>query len=250
MQIVESYTLSDAQKKMLVEELPFADEGMFSDKLFRNHYDVVCMSYLADCNLGVYRRKETGERVAFVPGFYPMTEEANWPKYIGKEIYTSRFVFTEEFLRWFSGHYSFEGILTPEQILQNIRFIREKLSPDTLLILILGVEIPFEKNKNPAYEGRHLVHREVNERIKKFAAENPNVAYLDINRYIKGQESFYDQFNHFVQEVYYEMAKDLVRIVAEKKSIALTEKSRTFLRVETLKEDLRMVKNRILRKKK
>ena len=46
------------------------------------------------------------------------------------------------------------------------------------------------------------------------------------------------------------MAKDLVRIVAEKKSIALTEKSRTFLRVETLKEDLRMVKNRILRKKK
>ena len=249
-QIVESYTLSDEQKKMLVEELPFADEGMFSDKLFRNHYDVVCMSYLADCNLGVYRRKETGERVAFVPGFYPMTEEANWPKYIGKEIYTSRFVFTEEFLRWFSGHYSFEGILTPEQILQNIRFIREKLSSDTLLILILGVEIPFEKNKNPAYEGRHLVHGEVNERIKKFAAENPNVAYLDINRYIKGQESFYDQFNHFVQEVYYEMAKDLVRIVAEKKSIALTEKSRTFLRVETLKEDLRMVKNRILRKKK
>ena len=249
-QIVESYTLSEEQKKMLVEELPFADEGMFSDRLFREHYDVVCMSYLSDCNLGVYRRKATGEKIAFVPGFYPMTEEKNWPKYIGKEIYTSRFEFTEEFLRWFRDHYAFEGILTPEEILKNIRFIREQLAPDTLLILILGVEIPFEKNRNPAYEGRHLVQKEVNDRIRRLAEENPNVAYLDINKYIKGQESFYDQFNHFVQEVYYEMARDLVAVVAEKKNLTLTEKSKSFMRMETLKEDLRLIKNRILRRKK
>lgn len=249
-QIVESFTLSKEQKDMLIAELPFADEGMFSDRLFREHFDVVCMSYLSDCNLGVYQRKESGEKIAFVPGYYPMTEEANWPKYIGKEIYTSRFQFTEEFLSWFSEHYSFEGILTPDEILENIRFIREHLAPDTLLILILGVEIPFEKNRNPAYEGRHLVQKEVNDRIRQLAEENPNVAFLDINRYIKGQESFYDQFNHFVQEVYYEMAKNLVKVVAEKKSIALSEKSKTFLRIETLKEDLRMVKNRILGKKK
>lgn len=139
--------------------------------------------------------------------------------------------------------------LTPDEILENIRFIREQLAPDTLLILILGVEIPFDKNKNPAYEGRHLVQKEVNDRIRQLAEEHPNVAYLDINHYIKGQESFYDQFNHFVQEVYYEMAKDLVKVVAEKKSIALSEKSKTFMRVETLKEDLRMWKNRILGKK-
>lgn len=248
-QIVESFTLSKEQKDKLIAELPFADEGMFSDRLFREHFDVVCMSYLSDCNLGVYKRKESGEKIAFVPGYYPMTEKANWPKYIGKEIYTSRFAFTEEFLSWFSEHYSFEGILTPDEIMENIRFIREHLSPDTLLILILGVEIPFEKNRNPAYEGRHLVQKEVNDRIRQLAEENPNVAFLDINRYIKGQESFYDQFNHFVQEVYYEMAKDLVRVVAEKKSIALSEKSKTFMRIETLKEDLRMVKNRILGKK-
>jgi len=249
-QIVESYTLSEAQKKMLVEELPFADEDMFSDRLFTEHYDIVCMSYLADCNLGVYRRKETGERVAFVPGYYPITEKKNWQKYINREIYTSRFTFTEPFLEWFSKQYEFEGILTPDEILENIRFIREHLAPDTLLILILGAEIPFKKNRNPAYEGRHLVQKEVNDRIRRLAEENENITFLDINRYIKGQESFYDQFNHFVQEVYYEMAKDLVKVVAEKKSIELSEKSRTFMRVETWKEDLRMIKNRILRRKK
>lgn len=81
------------------------------------------------------------------------------------------------------------------------------------------------------------------------AVSHGNVAFLDINKYIKGQESFYDQFNHFVQEVYYEMARELVELVAERKQISLNKRSKTFMRVETLKEDLRLIKNKLLRKK-
>lgn len=248
--IVESITLSKEEKQRIIDELPFGDEKMYSARIFEGDYDVVCLSILTDCNLGVYRRKATGGRVAFLPGFYPLTDPRNWEKYMERKIYTSKCGFTKEFLESFSEEYEFEGILTPEQIIENLKFIRAHLKPETLLVLILGVEIPYERNTNPAYEGRHLIHRDVNGRIKTLVAENPNMDYIDINRFVKGQGSFYDQFNHFVPEVYYEMSKDLVRLVRERKNYGMEEKSRAFMRIETLKEELRLVKNKILGKKK
>ena len=63
--IVEANILSDKQKELIVNELPFMDLGAYNNNIYKLPYKVVVLSYLQDCNLGVYQRKGTGEKFAF-----------------------------------------------------------------------------------------------------------------------------------------------------------------------------------------
>lgn len=243
--MVQSLTLSEEQKRRVAEELPFGDENMYSDKLFTGGYDVVCISSLVDSNLGVYRRKETGEKVAFAEGFYPLTDSSNWEKYSKGDIYTSGCRFTKELLQEFSRQYEFLGICTPEETVGNFQFIRSQLSEKTLLIIMLGTEIYYEGNQLAAYQNRHIEHKQRNDAIRDWARNYENVTCIDVNNYITGQESFYDHFNHFVPAVYYGISKDLVRIVGEWTGHTMVEKSKTYLWMETVKDNLRKIKRKL-----
>lgn len=245
--IVQALTLSDEQKCRIIEELPFGDELMYSDRLFRGDYDVVCISALVDANLGVYRRKETGEEVAFVEAYYPLTEEQNWESYSNKKLYTSGCDFSRDFLKEFSEKYEFMGALSPEKVVENLNFIRQHLKEETLLIIMLGSELCYEKNQLPAYKNRHLEHKVLNEQIRKFVKESKNMACIDVNTYLKGQESFYDHLNHFVPSVYYEMSKDIVRLVNAHTGEKLGEKSKTYLLVQNVKSPLRRLKKIVVK---
>lgn len=243
--MVQALTLSEEQKRRVAEELPFGDENMYSDKLFTGGYDVVCISSLVDSNLGVYRRKETGEKVAFAEGFYPLTDSSNWEKYSKGDIYTSGCHFTKELLQEFSRQYEFLGICTPEETVCNFQFIRSQLSEKTLLIIMLGTEIYYEGNQLAAYQNRHIEHKQRNDAIRDWAKNYENVTCIDVNHYITGQESFYDHFNHFVPAVYYGISKDLVRIVGEWTGHTMVEKSKTYLWMETVKDNLRKIKRKL-----
>lgn len=243
--MVQALTLSEEQKRRVVGELPFGDENMYSDKLFTGGYDVVCISSLVDSNLGVYRRKETGEKVAFAEGFYPLTDSSNWEKYSKGDIYTSGCHFTKELLQEFSRQYEFLGICTPEETVCNFQFIRSQLSEKTLLIIMLGTEIYYEGNQLAAYQNRHIEHKQRNDAIRDWAKNYENVTCIDVNHYITGQESFYDHFNHFVPAVYYGISKDLVRIVGEWTGHTMVEKSKAYLWMETVKDNLRKIKRKL-----
>lgn len=100
--ILEALRLSDARKRRIAEEFAFLDMGMYSDRIFRGNYRVVFLSILTDCNLGVYRRKDTGEQFAFGEYLHPLTDAANWPGLIRGEYYTANFPFTESILKDFA----------------------------------------------------------------------------------------------------------------------------------------------------
>ncbi len=239
--IVQAHTLSAEQKQEIAAELPFGDEKMYSDLIYQHPYDVVFISILQDVNLGMYRRKETGEIVAFAQGCYPLTDRANWEGYIEGKIYTAQCGLTREFLEEFSEKYEFAGILTPEQTVENILKIREYLRPDTYLVVMLGTETEYLKNKNPAWTGKNLVYKEINGRIKNLCKERENMDYIDVNRYIRGQESFYDHYNHFVVSVYYEMAKDIVNLIRGKTGQAVEQKTAAYVWKRKGKEFLKRV---------
>lgn len=48
---------------------------MYSDLIYKKHFDVIFISILNDVNLGIYERKNTGELVAFTEAYYPLTDE-------------------------------------------------------------------------------------------------------------------------------------------------------------------------------
>lgn len=50
--IVEAMRLTEEQKKRILDEVPFADEGIYSDRIYKGAYKVVIVSILQDANLG------------------------------------------------------------------------------------------------------------------------------------------------------------------------------------------------------
>ncbi len=221
--IVEALRLSAAQKRRVVEEVPFLHEGIYRDDLYKKGYRVVIVSILADANLGVYRRKGTGERFAFGEGFRPLTDPANWDGYIRGEYSTSSVRFTRELLEHLAEQYEFAGINTPTQIVENLGYIKAHLPGDCTLAVLLGGELCYEKNTFPAYENRHLVHREINRAIRASGLE---LELLDVNPYLKDQTSFYDHFNHYIKPVYYALAGDIVALIRDRTGQQLRETGR------------------------
>jgi hypothetical protein len=236
--VVEALRLSTEAKKRIVEEVPFADAGMYNDAIYKYKYRMVFLSVLTDANLGVYQRKGTGERLAFLEYLHPLTEPASWPGLLDGSYYTAGFHFTQEILQHFAEGYEFLGRNTASQTVENLTFIRQHLSENCTLVILLGGELPYEKNTIPAYNDRHLVHRELNSAIRKWAVSNKNVELLDVNRYLDGQNSFYDHFNHYTKPIYYSLAKEMVQLINEATGIGLRNTSRLKMVQIRLKEIL------------
>lgn len=236
--IVESLRLTPEQKQRVLDEVPFTDKGMYSDNIYKLPYKVVFISILTDANLGVYRRKDTGERLAIMEYIHPLTDPASWNGIISGEYPHSGFTFTEEVLRDFTKKYEFLGRNTPEQILENLQYVRKHLSKDCLLVIMLGGELYYEKNSFEAYMDRHLVHREINALLRSWAETQDNVKLLDVNKYLTDQSSFYDHFNHYIKPVYYALAGEMVDIVNEHTGSKVKETSKLVMVKIRLKEML------------
>ena len=245
--VVEALRLSDAQKQRVLGEVPFTDAGMYCDSIYRTGYRVVFLSILTDANLGVYRRKETGERFAFLEYIHPITDPANWPGLIRGEYNCAGFAFTEEILREFSRNYEFIGRNAPQQVVENLSYIRSHLPQDCILAVMLGGELYYEKNTFEAYRDRHLVHKAMNDAVRAWAAKMPNVRLMDVNRYLVDQSSFYDHFNHYVKPVYYALAAEMVQIAGEATGTAIRETSRAKMALMQAKEALYPITKRIKR---
>lgn len=213
--IVESHRLLHEQKNIVINEVPFTDIGMYSDALFTKGYKVAIISILADANLGVYRRKETGERIAVMEYIHPLTDESSWDGIVSGEYPHTGFNFNEQILKDFSEKYEFVGRNSAQTTLENLKYIREHLADECMLVVMLGGELYYEKNTFEAYMDRHIVHKEMNELIREWAEEMPNVRLIDVNKYLVDQSSFYDHFNHYIKPVYYKIAGEIVDVINE-----------------------------------
>lgn len=236
--VVEALRLTEAQKQLVVQEVPFASIDMYNDNIYKFPYKVVFLSILSDCNLGVYRRKETGERLAFLEYIHPITDPSNWSNLIAGQYPTANFHFTDDILKKFAAQYEFIGRNTPQQIVENLTYIRSNLSADCVLVIMLGGELCYEKNTFEAYRDRHIVHKQVNAAIRKWAENQPNVRLIDVNKYIIDQNSFYDHFNHYVKPVYYALAAEMVAIVNDVIGSQISETARSKMLLIRAKEIL------------
>lgn len=236
--IVEALRLSGEEKQRILDEVPFTDEGMYCDNIYRHGYKVVFISILADCNLGVYQRKETGERLAIMEYLHPLTDPQNWEGIISGIYPHAGFTFTEDILRSFSEKYEYVGRNTPQMIIENLTYIRQHLAEDCMMVVMMGGELYYEKNMFEAYRDRHLVHREVNSAVRAWADGQKNIRLMDVNRYIKDQSSFYDHFNHYIKPVYYALAQEMVEIVNEATGSTIQNTSKRKMLMIRMKEML------------
>jgi len=221
--------LNSEERKQILDECTFADETMFGTAIYDKDVAIAFISTLSEANLGIYRRKSDGFCIAFGEAYYPLTDPHNWNLYIEKKIFDAHNNFTAEWLKSFSDKYDFIGPLKPEEIIEHAKELLTKVPITTKICFILGSETPFERNTQENYKNRHLINREINNLFRKLSKEDDRVLLIDVNDYIRGQEDFTNNINHFHRRVYYEIATKANEYIEANTGIRLKQKSLFYL---------------------
>lgn len=222
-------SLSDDARQRLVDDLVFNDKDMFETHMFDDNVTLLIVSTMIEPNLGIYRNKNTGEKIAFGEYIHPLTDKNLWPDFINNNFYTADNRFSLEWLEWFGNNYEFLGALSPVEICQNAKRLLEILPKSTSVAYILGPEIPFDGETNSNYFGREKVYSEINRLFRELHAANPRVLLIDVNRWVKKQSAFTNNINHWQRQIYYNMANCVNDFIYELTGAKLTTKSGAYL---------------------
>lgn len=245
-QIVTSLISTNKRKQEIIEEIPWFDKDMLTTKLASWNYEFVVISLLTDGNCGLYKRKNTGEYVSLCEAYYDLTDKKNWQMYINEEVFTSNILFREEDLIKFSELYEFvenrDGGMTADS-LQKIYDLKPENSK---IVLIMGSEKEYLGKKKMSYEGRHLIHKAMNDKIREWSKNKKDVFLMPIDKYIHEDKDYWDSINHFSKRVYYDLAKDIVYLVNSHGGEQNGTKGKSYLIKETVMQHLRKWKTEIM----
>ena len=150
-----SLEYDDKTKEELVKELPFYDNNIFNNIVFDQDVDVLIFSPLIDYSLGVYQSK-SNKNVVFVydNGQKPIDKsDKRLSAETVDEIYSK---------------YSYRGIITPERLYDNLVFIRSKLNPKTMMIVLNGSE---QDIYYPDEINMVEIHRSLNRSVARLCSE-------------------------------------------------------------------------------
>lgn len=195
---------TEDQKKQLLDDCIFNDEGIFKTAIYDKDTKLVFLSTFHEPNWGIYRKKNTDIYISYGRWNEPLTDKNSWDFWL--KFTDDSNTFTEEWLESFAAKYEFIGKLTPAESFENIKKAFAKMNEKAVLCLMLGSETPYLANKLAFRQGRELYYKELNTRIRKWAEQEPRVCYIDFNDFIKGQSSFDGNINHFTRDVYYKAA--------------------------------------------
>lgn len=209
---------TEEEKTRLISENIFMDEGYFDSQMFKKDYDVVFLSSVLENNVGIYRRKESDLLLPFSNCAYPLTDEKSWGRYLYCDggYDNGQNQFSEVFLRWFSDHYEYIGVETPVEYISRLDYILSNLPMKTILCILLGSELRYEREKRPWMLNREIPHKEFNDTLRQWASNHSDrVKLLDINRIVTHQEDYDGSINHFKVRIYYQIAQEVVCLLNE-----------------------------------
>lgn len=236
-QILSALTLSEQEKKHIIETNAWFDKAMFDTLLCDNNISCLILSMLSDGNLGIYRHREKGFYVSLCENCYDLTDEKNWNDYIDGNVFTSGIKFTQEDLRKFASEYTKVDNSDGEVTMCCLDKIYNLISSKTKIILLLGSEreeLPFVPQKS--YVGRNLFHKMLNKRISQWAKDKENVGLMFFDKYINSKDDFVDTINHFTKRVYFDLSKDIVSALDNNN---ITNKNESALLTENIKQKLK-----------
>lgn len=228
------HSLPQEDKNRLNDTLIFNDAEMFKTSMYDDDVSLIILSTMIEPNIGIYKNRKTGFKIAFGEASYPLTDKNNWAKYKDGTIFTAGNVFTDQWLNWFSSEYEFCGKLSPEDVLYNAKELLKKISPQAKICYILGPEIPFKQEKNPNYFGREKIYTQINSLFRKLSESDSRVLIVDVNQWVKQQRDFNNTINHFQRRVYYKMAQCINQYIADSIGYKVHKKSILYLKYRTL----------------
>ncbi|MDO4301382.1 MAG: HAD-IIIC family phosphatase [Clostridia bacterium] len=242
--ILQSLTLKENQLKQMEKELPFWDEQLYKTKFFSENYDIIFLSVFKDSVSGLYRNKSDGTEAVYGDWFVDLTDKSNWDFYLDKNNLSSHM--ERERLEMFAEKFEYIGRISQEQIIENLRKLREKLNDKTLLVISVPTAYAYIDKNQSKKNDRSKYNKRLSLLVKKEFASDDNVEIIDYTDYANSDEDFLDTSNHFTKKVYYQVAQRYTEIIAKRCGGELKTKGHWYIIYLSLEDSIR----KLLRKNK
>ena len=192
----------------LSKKFPFPDPDEFKTRFFDKKYNLVFLSLLTTTHSGIYQNKTDGSYAFFGYTNCDITDEDNREKILAPlpdEAKKLNLIMLNQFKK----DYVFCGNPPVETVINNLKYIRENLAPETSLVLILGSEVPCPRTQ-AGYENMDQRHKILNEAVREFADGCKNIDIIELTDLIRSEEDYGDCINHFSRQVYYSLAGEII----------------------------------------
>lgn len=221
--IVQSHKFPKQYCEEILKSAPVLSSMDFDTNIFTKDYDFVFLSTLLEGQIPLYRNKKDGYYICYGNINYPFTDAKSWPHLLNDEQ-TYEVHFTKALLKKLSTEFEYIGLPTPENVLENILYIRQHLSDKTRLVLILGSETDCNHATTPGLDSVAKSYRAINKLLKERLANYDNIDFVDINDFISSQDDFTDCTNHYVRGVYFKIAQRVNEIINSGDALILNPK--------------------------
>ena len=146
-QVLASLKLTDDEKKMMTETVPFIDTRYYETSIFKVKYDYIIFSLLSDYSLGLYRNKTNPDIVIpFAQYTRDCTQQEDWNYAVSVLMQDGKASeLLEKQYRLFQENYEPIGHISDEQLINNLQEIRDRVDRNTTIIFLNGAEVPFKR---------------------------------------------------------------------------------------------------------
>ena len=195
----EMENLTAADKDELFK-LPFGDDKMLNTKLFSDDYDVLVYSALMNYTHELYENKRTGMKIAY-GGYMNQDELCDYLNMSTSEKNA------------FKDNYSFLGLQKPEEFLDDINWIYQRIKRP--IIIINGTETENVCQQEPNAAQRH---KQMNKVLDNLIEENgDHIKLLDVRKFVHDRRDQKDTIRHYQRPIYVKMAEELMCLLTDKK---------------------------------
>ena len=216
-QTVQAHKFTDEEKENVLKLTPFMHREDFATNIYSDKYDVVVLSLIMETTKCLYKHKPNisggGEFIVpFCFTEFPLTDKTKNSIYLSKNFnFHYGFFPTKEELDRICEEFTCIGLPTPQNVLDNLLYIRKHMNPKTKLIVILGSEIDYENTKGPGYSKCAELNKIINKLLKENMSDIPNIEFVNITDLITCQSDFTDCPNHFTRHVYFKLAQEIIK---------------------------------------
>ena len=240
---LESLKLSSEDNKRLKDDNPFWDEKLYKTSMFDGNYDIVFFSLFKEAVSGLYKNRDTGISFVFDDWYIDAACPSNWKRYIENPLLK---INTEQ-MQKFSNNYIYQGRILQKNILDNIIQIRNKLPERCLLVLSVPTSFEYVDTVNKEKNDRALYNQELLKILNEGLKEYSNIHIIDYTEFANSPEDFLETSNHFTKKVYYKVAEEYKKIIADWCGINVKNKSKLFV---CFYEGLDAIKKKLRKNKK
>ncbi len=207
--IRSSYDMEDEDKLFCKEHFyNYTGETVFKPQIFEGN-DYVILSFHDDMVYSIFRSKTRPNLRVIRSGDYRFGETS--------VIKDGKPLVLAEQERWLEDNFYEGEFITPERFRDNIKWIRSRLNPLTVLVLITGPELDFYRKMYPHVPEVREQIMKLNKVLFELEHEKPDLySVLDINRFIRSREDVTEYVFHMTPISSYEMFKALSEIIISK----------------------------------